>query len=433
MRIAKDGFMNFNGLNQEELVNAFNGIKKRYASLQKEKIAIDFSRGKQSPEQLDLSMPMLETVDRTHVFPKNADYRNYGMLDGVPELRSLFAQIVGVDKENVFLGGCSSLNLIYDVFAKAWCFGVNGGTPWCKLPKVKFLCPVPGYDRHFAILEQFGVEMVAVPMDENGPDMNLVEELVASDVSVKGIVCVPRFSNPTGIVYSDEVVKRLATMKTAAVDFRIFWDNAYCIHSLYPDAPELLNIFNVPDAVEDRVYMFFSTSKITFSSGGTCALITSERNLQSLRKFFSVQTINFDKINQYEHALFLKDVQTVKLLMERHASILRPKFEKVQEVFEENFADNKYISWTDPKGGYFVTLYVAEGTAKRIIDLCKKVGVTLTEAGGAYPLHLDDLDSVIRIPPSYLNIDELEVALSVVVVCTEYALCEKLLGITVNE
>ncbi len=421
--------MNFNGLNQEDLQNAFSNIKKKCLALQREKYSLDISRGKPSEEQLDLSMGMLETLNKTSQFPKNADYRNYGFLEGVPELRSLFASILGVDKNNVFLGGCSSLNLMYDVLCKAWCFGVLGGTPWCKLPKVKFLCPVPGYDRHFSMLEQFGIEMIAIPMDDNGPDMNLVEELVANDVYVKGIFCVPRFSNPTGIVYSDEVVKRLATMKAAAVDFRIFWDNAYCVHTLYPDAPELLNIFNVPDAVPDRVYLFTSTSKITFSSGGTCCLATSDKNLQSLKKFFSIQTINFDKINQYEHALFLKDAQTVKLLMERHASLLRPKFEKVQEIFNDNFSDNSYIKWTEPRGGYFVTLYVMEGTAKRVVELCKKLGVTLTDAGASFPRHLDDLDSTIRIAPSYISLEELEKALNVLVVCTEYAICEKLLGV----
>lgn len=418
--------MNFKGLGKEEIQNQFNSLKKKYSSFQREKYNLDISRGKLSPEQLDLSMAMLETLNHSTDFRKIPDYRNYGYLEGVPDLRNLFADILGVDMENVFLGGTSSLNLMYDVFSKAWNFGVLGGTPWCKLPKVKFLCPVPGYDRHFTILEAFGVEMIAIPMDENGPDMNLVEELVANDIWIKGIFCVPRFSNPTGIVYSDEVVRRLAVMKTLAVDFRIFWDNAYCIHNLYPDAPELLNIFNVPNAVQDRVYMFMSTSKITFSSGGTCCFATSEKNFASLKKMFAVQAINFDKINQYEHALFLKDLSNVKLLMERHASILRPKFEKVQEIFSEAFADNPYVSWTNPMGGYFVTLSVMPGTAKRVVDLCKKVGIVLTEAGACHPLHLDDLDQTIRIAPSFISVNELETALKVLVTCTDYAICEKL-------
>lgn len=418
--------MNFTGLSRDEIQNYFSSLKKKYTALQKDRYNLDISRGKLSPEQLDLSMGMLETLNHSTDFRKIPDYRNYGYLEGVPELRSLFADILGVEKESIFLGGTSSLNLMYDVFAKAWNFGVLGGTPWCKLPKVKFLCPVPGYDRHFTILESFGVEMIAIPMDENGPDMNLVEELVLNDISVKGMFCVPRFSNPTGIVYSDEVVKRLATMKTLAVDFRIFWDNAYCIHTLYPDAPELLNIFNVPGAVADRVYMFMSTSKITFSSGGTCCFSTSEKNFASLKKMFSVQAINFDKINQYEHAKFLSDLPTVKLLMERHAKILRPKFEKVQEVFNEAFADNPDVTWTNPMGGYFVTLFAMPGTARRVVDLCRKVGVVLTDAGACYPLHLDDLDSAIRIAPSYISVDELETALKVLVICTEYAICEKL-------
>ncbi len=419
--------MNYANLTVEELQTAYQNVKKRYSSYQRERFSLDLSRGKLCPEQLELSMPMLTSIaDGMDFSGKTDDYRNYGLLEGIPELRKLFAEIFDVSAEDVFLGGCSSLNLMYDVFVKAWCFGVGGGSPWCKLPKVKFLCPVPGYDRHFAILEEFGVEMIAIPTDENGPLMDIVEELVANDISIKGIFCVPRFSNPSGIVYSDEVVTRLATMKTAAVDFRIFWDNSYAVHEIYADAPKLLNIFKVPGAVSDRVYLFGSTSKITFSSGGTCCLITEKSNLQTLKKHFGVQTINFDKVNQYEHALFLKDMQGVKTLMEKHAAILRPKFDMVFSVFDDGFKDNSYVRWTKPKGGYFLTLTVMEGTAKRVIELCRKIGLTLTPAGAAFPLHQDDLDSTIRIAPTYASLNDLETACRILVTCVDYAIMEKL-------
>jgi len=420
--------MDFTNLTQEELQARLSNFKKKYAQMQKEKFSLDISRGKPCPEQLDLAMPLLYTIDDNYKFEKSADYRNYGYLDGIPELKKIFADLFEVNEDNVFLGGCSSLNLMYDVLSKAWCFGVLGGTPWCKLPKVKFLCPVPGYDRHFSILELFGIEMISVPMTEDGPNMDIVEDLVANDIYIKGIFCVPRFSNPTGVVYSDEVVTRLATMKTAAVDFRIFWDNAYCVHTLYPDAPALLNIFKVPDAVPDRVYMFASTSKITFSSGGTCCMITGDKNFASLKKMFSVQAINFDKINQLEHALFLKDVPTLTAFMEKHAEILRPKFEAVLKEFAEGFENNEYVSWTKPKGGYFITLTVMEGTAKKVVDMCRKVGLTLTEAGATHPMHQDDLDSTIRIAPSYATLEEIEQACKVLTTIVEYAICEKLLN-----
>ena len=417
--------MDFTNVTVEELQGIFSNCKKKYLQLQKEKLSLDISRGKPSGDQLDLSMPLLKTVN-DYKFDK-PDYRNYGYLDGIPELKNVYADIFQVSPDNVFLGGCSSLNLMYDVLCKAWCFGVLGGTPWCKLPKVKFICPVPGYDRHFAILESFGIEMISVPMTDEGPDMDIVEDLVANDIYVKGIFCVPRFSNPTGVVFSDEVVKRLATMKTAAVDFRIFYDNAYCVHTLYPDAPKLANIFAIPDAVPDRVYMFASTSKITFSSGGTCCMITGDKNYASLKKMFSIQTINYDKVNQLQHALFLKDAANVAQLMEKHAAILRPKFEAVLTAFEEGFAKNKYVSWTRPKGGYFITLTVMRGTAKKVVDMCKKVGLTLTEAGATHPLHLDDLDATIRIAPSYATVEEITQACKVLVAVVDYAICEKLL------
>lgn len=419
--------MNYSNLSVEELQTAYQNVKKRYLSYQRERFSLDLSRGKLCPDQLALSMPMLTSIASTIDFSNKVDdYRNYGLLEGVPELRKIFAEIFDVSPDDVFLGGCSSLNLMYDVFTKAWCFGVGGGSPWCRLPKVKFLCPVPGYDRHFAILEEFGVEMIAIPTDDNGPLMDVVEELVANDISIKGIFCVPRFSNPSGIVYSDEVVTRLATMKTAAADFRIFWDNSYAVHEIYADAPKLLNIFKVPGAVPDRVYLFGSTSKITFSSGGTCCLITDKTNFQQLKKHFSVQTINFDKVNQYEHALFLKDLQGVKALMEAHANILRPKFDVVFSIFDEGFKDNSYVKWTKPKGGYFLTLTVMEGTAKRVIELCRKIGLTLTPAGAPFPLHQDDLDSTIRIAPTYANENDLETACRILVTCVDYAIMEKL-------
>lgn len=419
--------MNYYQMSKEELSGQFNAIKKKYAQLSKEKLSLDIARGKPCAEQLDLGLPLLDTLNSSFKSPKGADYRNYGFVDGIPELKAVFAELFEIEKEKLFIGGGSSLNLMYDTITRAYCFGVLGNTPWSKLPKIKFLCPVPGYDRHFSICELFGIDMISIPMTNEGPNMELVEEY-AKDASVKGIWCVPRFSNPDGTVYSDAVIDRLVSMKTGASDFRIFWDNAYCVHDLYPDAPKLKNIFKAAEAAgnPDRVYMFASTSKITFGGAGVSVMAMSEKNLASTIKFASVQTINYDKLNQYAHALFLKSPENIRAIMEKHASVIRPKFEAVDKVLTEQFGDCENIVWSKPKGGYFISLKVPEGLAKRIIELCKKVGLTLTPAGSTHPYKQDDSDAYIRIAPTFPTLEELEAAASVLACCISYAILERL-------
>lgn len=419
--------MNYYQMSNEELDNQFKDIKKRYNQLAKEKLSLDMSRGKPCAEQLDISLPLLDILNSSFKSPKGADYRNYGLLDGIPELKAIFADLLGLSADKIFIGGGSSLNLMYDMVTRAYCFGILGKTPWSKLPKVKFLCPVPGYDRHFAICELFNIDMISIPMTEDGPNMDIVEEYV-KDPAVKGIWCVPRFSNPDGVVYSDEVVDRLVSMKTGADDFRIFWDNAYCVHELYPDASKLKNIFEAASAqgTADRIYMFASTSKITFGGAGVSMMALSENNMASIKNFVSKQTINYDKLNQFAHAIYLKSPDNIKLIMEKHASVIRPKFEMVEKVLCENFADTENISWSKPKGGYFISLKVPDGLAKRIIELCKKVGLVLTPAGSTHPLKQDDQDAYIRIAPTFPNLKELEDASRVLACCISYAILEKL-------
>lgn len=420
--------MDYSTMSNDALQNNLAGAKKRHSLLVKEKLNLDLSRGKPCPEQLDLSMPLLNICNSTFKSPKGTDYRNYGYLDGVPELRAVLAQILDVDETNVLVGGSNSLNLMYDVLARAYCFGVCGATPWCKLPEVKFICPVPGYDRHFTLLEQFGIQMISVPMDDNGPDMDLVEELVAGDQNIKGMFCVPRFSNPSGIVYSNEVVDRLMNMRCAASDFRIFWDNAYFAHELYPDAPKLKNVFRCDNPNLDRFYMFISTSKITFASGGISALVCSEKNYASMHKMLSAQTINYDKINQYAHAQFLQSAENLRAHMEKHAAILRPKFEIIISALREAFDGCKEVRWTEPRGGYFITITTMPHVAHRVIELCKKAGLKLTEAGCAHPLHRDDMDSTIRVAPSFAPMEELELCGKVLTCSLEIATLEELLN-----
>ncbi len=419
--------MNYFQMSKEELNTQLSAAKKRYNQLAKEKLALDMSRGKPCAEQLDIALPLLDILNSSFKSPKGADYRNYGLMDGIPELKAIFADLLDIEKEKIFIGGGSSLNLMYDMVSRAYCFGILGSMPWSKLAKVKFLCPVPGYDRHFAICELFGIDMISIPMTDAGPNMDLVEEY-AKDPAVKGIWCVPRFANPDGVVYSDEVVDRLVSMKTGAADFRIFWDNAYCVHELYPDAPKLKNIFKAAEAVNnaDRVYMFASTSKITFGGAGVSMMAMSEKNLAATVKLAGIQTINYDKLNQYAHALFLKSSDNIHAIMEKHAAVIRPKFDMVDKILSEAFADCDNISWTKPKGGYFISLKVPDGLAKSIIDLCKKVGLVLTPAGSTHPLKQDDQDAFIRIAPTFPSIAELEEASNVLVCCISYAILEKL-------
>ncbi len=418
--------MDYTSLSKEEIERLLSEQNRVLKEIGKKKIALDISRGKPAPMQLDGVMPLLDILGSDTVFPK-PDYRNYGILEGIPELRALFAQILGVDKNEVIIGGNSSLNMMYDTIARAMQFGICGGQPWFGR-KIKFLTPVPGYDRHFGICEHFGIEMINIPMTPTGPNMDLVEQLVSGDDDIKGIWCVPKYQNPTGITFSEDTVRRLATMKTAE-DFRIFWDNAYVVHDLYEDGDTLANIMSIAQeaGTQDRIYQFTSTSKVTFPGAGVACLAASEKNIKDILSHMKYQTIGANKINQYAHLLYLKSAEHVKELMAAHAAIIRPKFDKFMEVMDEAFGDDSGIaSWTRPKGGYFISLDVLEGCAKEVGRLCKSVGLTITNVGDTYPYGMDDKDSNIRIAPTFTSDEDLEAALQILVCCIKVACLTKL-------
>ena len=384
----------------------------RFNYLKSLHLNIDMSRGKPSKEQLDLSLPIMDVLTSKSDYISNGiDTRNYGSLEGIKEARKLMGDVLGVNEENVMIFGNSSLKVMYDLISKSFTHGVNGEKPWSKLDKVKWICPVPGYDRHFAICERFGIEMINVPLNEFGPDMDKVEELVKDD-NVKGIWCVPKHSNPSGITYSDEVIKRLANLKPKAKDFRIYYDNAYAIHD-FDEEVKLLNIFDEAKKVgnEDIVYMFTSTSKVSFPGSGIAAFAGSVNNINDIKEALKYQIISYDKINQLRHARYFKDLDGLKAHIKRHSQILKPKFEIVEEYL------SKYVKglarWNNPTGGYFFCLEVPN-KAKEVISLCKECGVTLTEAGATHPYHKDLTNSYIRLAPSYLSIDELKMAMEVI-------------------
>lgn len=386
-------------------------LEKQYQKYLNKNIYINMSRGVPDARQLDLSESILNVLRSGNCLKiNNIDYRNYGLLDGIPECKDLFSTILDIPQNNIIIGGNSSLALMYDAISKSMTNGVCGSTPWNKLSKVKWLCPVPGYDRHFAICEYFGIEMINIPMNEDGPDMDLVEKYIKDD-SVKGIWCVPKYSNPTGITYSDEAVRRFAKLRPAAKDFRIYWDNAYAVHDLYEEKKErLLNIYSEckKNNNEDIVYIFTSTSKITFPGAGISAMAASESNKKDMLEQMKVQIIGYDKINQYRHALFLKDLKNI---MKRHADILRPKFELVERIFSKELIG--FATWSKPLGGYFISLNV-KGCAKEVVERCKKAGVILTNSGATYPYGIDSSNSNIRIAPSSVSLKELEIALRII-------------------
>lgn len=393
-------------------------------------LKLNMARGKPSPEQLELSMDMFNVLDEKSVLKgiNNDDYRNYGILDGIPESKKIFSKMLGVSEDEIIIGGNASLNLMYDIISDSYAFGVNGSAPWCRLDKVKFLCPVPGYDRHFAITEKFGIEMINVPTDENGPDMDMVEKLVSEDDSIKGIWCVPQYSNPSGYVYSDETVKRFAALKPKAKDFRIFWDNAYCIHHLVDDPKVILNIMDEckKNGNENLVYIFGSTSKITFPGAGVAALASGKENISYIKKNMSIRTIGYDKINQLRHALYFKDYTGLVEHMKKHRDLIAPKFKVVDDALEKEIAPLGIGNWTKPEGGYFVSFDSLPGCAKRIVELCKEAGVTLTGAGAAFPYGKDPEDKNIRIAPTYPSVDELKTAMEVFCLSVKIASAEKL-------
>lgn len=407
-------------------------LKKQYEDVKGKGLKLDMSRGKPGISQLALSMPMLDVINSSSDMKTvlGNDTRNYGDLDGIGECRRLLANMMSVEKDNVVVCGNSSLNIMYDTVSRSMTKGVNGSTPWSKLDNVKFLCPVPGYDRHFKITEYFGIEMVNIPLLDDGPDMDLVEQYVNNDPAVKGIWCVPKYSNPTGISYSDEVVKRMANLKPAAEDFRLYWDNAYCIHHLYDDKQdEILNILEECEKAgnPNMVYIFASTSKVTFPGSGVSAIASSLENIDFIESQMTVQTIGHDKINQLRHARYFKNIDGMKEHMRKHADLMRPKFEAVLDVFEKELGGLEIGSWTKPYGGYFISFDAMEGCAKAIVAKCKEAGVTLTGAGATFPYGKDPKDSNIRIAPSFPTPEEMAQAADLFVLCVKLVSVEKLL------
>ena len=415
----------YTDMNHEQLLAEQAVLKKRYDEYCAMGLKLDMSRGKPSKEQLDLSMDLLADTDYVE---DGIDLRNYGILDGIPSCKKLFADLLGVEPKNILLGPNASLSLMFDYIAQAYSHGVMGSTPWSKLPEVKFICPVPGYDRHFTILEYFGIKMINVPMTAEGPDMDAVEAL-AKDFSVKGMFCVPKYSNPQGITYSDEVVRRIAALKPAAKDFRIIWDNAYIIHEIYDEGDELLNIFDeLPKyGNDDMVIEVCSTSKMTFPGAGISALAASDGNIVDILRRLNCQTISYDKMNQHRHVKFFGDVDGIKAHMKKHAAILRPKFETVAKILNDGLDGTGIAEWTDPKGGYFVSVDTMDGCAKRVVSLCAEAGVKLTGAGATYPYGKDPKDSNIRLAPTYPSNEELAEACKLFVICIKLASIEKLL------
>lgn len=409
----------------------YEECKAEYEKYKAQDLKLDMSRGKPSPEQLDLSEGLLTCLSGKALIGEGGDYRNYGLLDGIPEAKRLFAPMLGVEPEEMFMFGNASLQAMFLCISHAWTHGVLGYTPWSQQERVKFLCPVPGYDRHFRITEHFGIEMVNIPMTEDGPDMDMVEKLSAEDAAVKGIWCIPQYANPSGICYSDAVVKRLAALKPAAPDFRIFWDNAYCIHHLTDHPKQVLPILSEARKAgnENIVYLFASTAKITYAGAGVSMLAASKENLEDIKKVLSVFTISYDKVNQMRHVCFFDGkYENILAHMEKQKAIIAPKFQVVLDTLRHGLKPLGIGSWTEPEGGYFVSFDAPEGCAKRIVSLCREAGVVLTGAGAAYPYGIDPEDRNIRIAPTYPEPDELQTAMDLFVLCVKMAAAEKLLA-----
>ena len=419
-------------MSKEELAALKTELEKAYEDAKGKGLKLDMSRGKPSIAQLDMTMPIMDVLNAESDLRTEAgvDCRNYGVMDGIPEAKALMGAMMGVAPEKVIVCGNASLTIMYNTVSRSVTHGVCGSTPWCKLDKVKFLCPVPGYDRHFAVTEHFGIEMINIPMTPTGPDMDLVEKYVNEDPAVKGIWCVPKYSNPQGITYSDETVKRFAALKPAAEDFRIFWDNAYGIHDLYEDdRDELLDIMTECEKAgnPDMVYIFASTSKVSFSGSGIAAIAASEKNLADIRKTMTIQTIGYDKINQLRHVRYFKDIDGLRAQMKKEADILRPKFEAVISTLEEELSGLGIGEWIKPKGGYFISFNTMEGCAKEVVAKCKEAGVVLTGAGATYPYGKDPQDSNIRIAPSFPTPEEMQQATELFVLCVKLVSVNKLL------
>lgn len=419
--------LDFTKCSVEQLMEEKQLLEKKYADYVGQKLKLDMSRGKPASTQLDLNNDILSTLE-TYITEDGTDARNYGVLDGLSEAKKLFSELLNIAPANMIIGGNSSLNLMYDAMTRLFLFGTEGERPWCQLDQVKFLCPSPGYDRHFAICEDLGIEMITVPMHEDGPDMDYIESLVKEDASIKGIWCVPLYSNPQGICYSDEVVERLASMKTAAKDFRIFWDNAYGVHHIY-DEVKLKDIFEAARAAgnENRVYYFFSTSKITFPGAGVALIASSLSNIAEIKKHMSIQTIGHDKLNQLRTVNYFKNAEGIRTHMKKLGNELRPKFEIVLNTLEKELAGTGLLSWTKPQGGYFVAVDTLPGCAKETVRLAKEAGVVLTGAGATFPYQNDPQDRNIRIAPTYPTVEELQKAMELFCVCVKLAGVNRLL------
>ena len=419
-------------MSKAELEQELVKLKAEYKKYQEMELSLNMARGKPCREQLDLSMGMMDALNSEADLScaDGTDCRNYGVLIGIEEAKELIGAMMENKPDNIIIYGNSSLNVMYDTVSRAFTHGVMGNTPWCKLDKVKFLCPVPGYDRHFAITEYFGIEMIPVQMTPTGPDMDEVERLVANDESIKGIWCVPKYSNPQGYSYSDETVRRFARLRPAARDFRIFWDNAYGIHHLYDDDQDyLIEILEECKKAgsPDLVYKFSSTSKITFPGSGIAAIATSLNNLEEIKAQLNYQTIGHDKVNQLRHVRYFGDFEGMKAHMRKHAAIIRPKFEAVLDALDRDLAPVGVGEWTRPKGGYFISFDAPEGCAKAIVDRAKKAGVTMTGAGATYPYHKDPHDSNIRIAPTFPSLNDLKLAMDIFTVCVRLVAVDKML------
>lgn len=423
--------LSYGEMSKEELLREKESLEAAYLEFQKRGLKLNMARGKPSAEQVDLSLDMLTDVNpqTNMIVDENVDVRNYGVIDGILGAKQVIAKMAKSEAEHVIVFGNSSLNVMFDTVARGMLDGMLGSEPWVMNKNRKWLCPVPGYDRHFTITEYFGFEMINVPMNDDGPDMDVVEKLVSSDPDIKGIWCVPKYSNPQGVVYSDEVVKRFANLSPAAKDFRIFWDNAYAIHDLYEEIP-LADIFGFAIEVgkQDMIFEFVSTSKVSFPGSGIAGIIASDNNLAEIRKSMSVQTIGHDKINQLRHALFFKNGERLSEHMQKHAEIIRPKFEAVDRQLHDDLDGLNVGSWISPKGGYFITFEANEGCATRIVELAKDAGMVMTGAGAPFPYKKDPKDSVIRIAPTFPSQGEVEEAAKLFTICVRLASVEKLLG-----
>ena len=423
--------VSYAALSREQAVALKGELDKSYAEYVAKGLKLDMSRGKPAPDQLDICDALFTTISsKSDVADVSPDVRNYGGLDGIPEMKAIFAEMLGVSAKEVIVGGNASLTMMFDMISRSVTHGVLGNTPWCKLDEVKFLCPVPGYDRHFGICECFGIKMIPVPMTKEGPDMELVKKYVEGDASVKGIWCVPKYSNPSGITYSDDVVRAFAALNPAAPDFRIFWDNAYCVHDLYDEGDKLLNILDEcrKNGKEDMVYIFASTSKISFPGAGVAVMAMSEANVAAAKKVMTYQMIGPDKINQLRHVKYYKNLDGIMGHMKKHAALIAPKFEVVLNVLDSELSGLGIAEWTAPRGGYFISLDVMEGTAKRVHKLMADAGVVMTGCGATFPYGNDPEDRNLRIAPTYPTVAELKIASELLALCTKLAALEKIIG-----